>query len=197
MMKKIRRSLSLNPADRKKLRTSLYEDTYPGDPPEIGEYPVKGNAELPDHMKPFSGRATRAPPPPPKPTTRDTAVYSSPPQPPLKSDPQHMRSIPQQLAGRQALPVTPYPSPAVLEDPRVARSRDSRSRTSPQDDITSSRDMGDPRVEPSVLRGTQVHDEPDLSKGLSNLSLNRGDGKSHTSASFLLQDTQNIHLTIE
>ncbi|KAI9844198.1 MAG: hypothetical protein M1838_002283 [Thelocarpon superellum] len=49
MKKAIRRSLT--PGDRPNFRTSLYEDTYPGNPPEIGDFPVKGNAVLPEHMR--------------------------------------------------------------------------------------------------------------------------------------------------
>ena len=50
-MRRLRRSLSLTPKDSAKLCTSLYEDTFPGDPPEVGEYPVRGNLELPEHMR--------------------------------------------------------------------------------------------------------------------------------------------------
>ena len=159
-MKKLRRSLSLTPKDRAKLRTSLYEDTYPADPPEVGEYPVKGNAELPEHMRrhPYSDRTSRAP----APTVKSTAA-ALPRAPGLQTSPRDIQAI------QGAEPGTDF-----------VQSSESRQLTAPSAERTRSEQRGgsELRSGPTASQEAMPHGDSRLSAGLSDMPLARDNGMS-------------------
>lgn len=159
-MRRLRRSLSLTPKDSAKLRTSLYEDTFPGDPPEFGEYPVKGNSELPEHMRrqTLSERASHVPHRPIPETKLPGASQSS--------------------GNLEPTRISSHPNTAnpTLRAPSV---EENRQPSSPfLANTPSTRRRAGLRADDFALRGRnrQLRDQPDIATSFSEISVKRPTG---------------------
>ncbi|KAI9815360.1 MAG: hypothetical protein M1832_005498 [Thelocarpon impressellum] len=178
MKKAIRRSLT--PGDRHIFRTTLYEDTYPGDAPEVGDYPVKGNAELPEHMRrhPYSAereRAIRANQPPPPTARRSVGPPGQAPAPahtqgPIEP-PAGPSSPPSRLPSGQSAtyPARPTPSLSHPLPPTPSPAPPSTRAPPPLDTRQDPTAASDPRAG-AMDRGVRRSRAPAHSESLSPVS---------------------------
>ena len=159
-MRRLRHSLSLTPKDSAKLRTSLYEDTFPGDPPEVGDYPVKGNSELPEHMRrlPLSERASHV-------THRPIPENKLP-------------GAPQSFGNLESTRGSSHPNTAnpTLRAPSLEENR--QLSTPFPANTNSTRGRAGLRADDFALRGwnRQLRDQPDITTSNSEMSVNRPTG---------------------